>query len=71
MNVLSLFLNVQFNHAWYLNLCALIGTMVMKVNATDKDDPTTSNGMVRYMLLNGTDLFTIHEKEGEMVLCTQ
>ncbi|KAJ8247300.1 hypothetical protein GJAV_G00244720 [Gymnothorax javanicus] len=36
------------------------GTEVLKVTATDADDPTTSNGQVAYRLLNGTDLFSIN-----------
>ncbi|KAJ8339980.1 hypothetical protein SKAU_G00346130 [Synaphobranchus kaupii] len=36
------------------------GTEVLKVIATDADDPTTSNGQVIYRLLNGTDLFSIN-----------
>ncbi|KAL2088638.1 hypothetical protein ACEWY4_015537 [Coilia grayii] len=40
------------------------GTVVMTVNATDDDDPTTDNGKVRYKLLNGTDIFSIDEKKG-------
>ncbi|XP_064193299.1 cadherin-5-like [Anguilla rostrata] len=36
------------------------GTEVLKVTATDADDPTTSNGQVIYQLLNGTDLFSIN-----------
>ncbi|KAI1889892.1 hypothetical protein AGOR_G00167590 [Albula goreensis] len=35
------------------------GTEVLKVTATDADDPTTANGQVTYQLLNGTDLFSI------------
>ncbi|TRY59769.1 hypothetical protein DNTS_027176 [Danionella cerebrum] len=37
------------------------GSTVMKVNVTDKDDPTTQNGMIEYKLLNGTDLFSINQ----------
>lgn len=40
----------------------------MNVMATDKDDPTTPNGMVTYKLLNGTDLFDIDSELGEILL---
>lgn len=39
-----------------------IGSIVMTVNATDADDPTTPNGKIEYELLNGTDLFKINDK---------
>lgn len=40
-----------------------VGSIVMTVNATDADDPTTQNGKIEYRLLNGTDVFNIN-KEG-------
>jgi len=39
-----------------------VGSIVMRVNATDADDPTTQNGMIEYRLLNGTDLFNINHE---------
>ncbi|XP_053347626.1 cadherin-5 isoform X2 [Clarias gariepinus] len=42
------------------------GTPVLKVLATDKDDPNTPNGMVTYKLLNGTNFFSINPDTGEI-----
>ncbi|KAI5088810.1 cadherin-5 precursor [Silurus meridionalis] len=42
------------------------GTMVLRVNATDKDDPTSPNGIVTYKLLNGSNIFSIEPKTGEI-----
>lgn len=46
----------------------MLGTVVLNVTATDKDDPSTPNGMVTYKLLNGTDVFSINSKSGEIRL---
>lgn len=45
---------------------SIAGSIVMTVNATDADDPTTQNGKIEYRLLNGTDVFNIN-KEGEII----
>uniref|UniRef100_A0A8C4X7X2 Cadherin-1 n=1 Tax=Erpetoichthys calabaricus TaxID=27687 RepID=A0A8C4X7X2_ERPCA len=37
------------------------GTSVMTVTATDKDDPTTDNGMFKFSVLSQTHLFPIHK----------
>lgn len=39
-----------------------VGSIVMTVNATDADDPTTPNGKLEYRLLNGTDIFNINNE---------
>ncbi|XP_076142763.1 cadherin-5 [Alosa pseudoharengus] len=41
-----------------------IGAIVMTINATDKDDPTTVNGMIEYELLTGTDVFRVDSRKG-------
>ncbi|XP_058238152.1 cadherin-5 [Hemibagrus wyckioides] len=42
------------------------GTVVMTVRATDKDDPSSPNGMVTYTLLNATNVFNINRRTGEI-----
>ncbi|KAK3528250.1 hypothetical protein QTP86_028484 [Hemibagrus guttatus] len=42
------------------------GTVVMTVRATDKDDPSSPNGMVTYTLLNATNIFNINRRTGEI-----
>ncbi|XP_027016011.2 cadherin-5 [Tachysurus fulvidraco] len=42
------------------------GTVVMKVRATDKDDPSSPNGMVTYTLVNATNVFNINHRTGEI-----
>ncbi|XP_030626644.1 desmocollin 2-like protein isoform X2 [Chanos chanos] len=39
-------------------------TVVGKVNATDKDEPNTPRTLIRYSLMNGTDLFFINSFNG-------
>ncbi|KAG8014181.1 Desmocollin-2, partial [Nibea albiflora] len=41
-----------------------IGAVVGKVNATDRDSPTTDHVIIRYTLLDGTDKFTIDPSTG-------
>lgn len=43
---------------------SLSGTQVIKVTATDADDPTTANGELRYSLLQGGDVFDINRQTG-------
>ncbi|MCI4392969.1 hypothetical protein PGIGA_G00152000 [Pangasianodon gigas] len=50
----------------FVNERAERGTVVMKVRATDKDDPSTPNGIVTYKLLNGTNFFRISDQTGEI-----
>ncbi|MCJ8747185.1 hypothetical protein PDJAM_G00150470 [Pangasius djambal] len=50
----------------FVNERAERGTVVMTVRATDKDDPSTPNGIVTYKLLNGTNFFRISDKTGEI-----
>ncbi|KAF4090844.1 hypothetical protein AMELA_G00030280, partial [Ameiurus melas] len=42
------------------------GVMVLTVHATDKDDPSTINGIVVYSLLNGTNVFSIDSENGHI-----
>lgn len=44
----------------------MLGTVVMRVRATDKDDPSSPNGMVTYTLLNATNVFNINHRTGEI-----
>ncbi|XP_063057055.1 desmocollin 2-like protein [Engraulis encrasicolus] len=41
-----------------------IGTVVGLINATDKDEPNTSHTKIRYILLTGTDFFSVHSFSG-------
>lgn len=49
------------------------GSSVMQVTATDSDDSTTANGMVRYRILSQTphspipNMFTINSETGDIV----
>lgn len=50
---------------------AAIGTEIMKVTATDADDPTTANGELRYSLIEGGNgKFKINDKTG-MLTCNK
>lgn len=40
------------------------GTYVGQVNATDKDQPKTPHSLIKYILLNSTDLFSIDQWTG-------
>lgn len=40
------------------------GTVVGKVNTTDKDQIGTDHVKIRYTLLTGTDMFAIHAETG-------
>lgn len=50
-----------------------IGTFVMTVTSVDKDDPKTSNGMLRYKILSQnpesptSNMFTINNKTGGII----
>lgn len=35
------------------------GTVIGQVNATDKDQPKTSHTLIKFTLLNATDMFSI------------
>lgn len=56
-----------------LSLCLSAGSSVMQVTATDSDDSTTANGMVRYRILSQTphspipNMFTINSETGDIV----
>ncbi|KAK5934463.1 hypothetical protein CgunFtcFv8_014862 [Champsocephalus gunnari] len=49
------------------------GSSVMQATATDSDDSTTANGMVRYRILSQTphspipNMFTINSETGDIV----
>ncbi|XP_015242385.1 PREDICTED: cadherin-2-like isoform X1 [Cyprinodon variegatus] len=49
------------------------GTFVMTVTSIDKDDPKTSNGMLRYMIMSqnpespSSNMFTINNNNGEII----
>ncbi|MEQ2205787.1 hypothetical protein XENOCAPTIV_014038 [Xenoophorus captivus] len=59
----------------YLTLAIFLfpGSSVMQVTATDSDDSTTANGMVRYRILSQTphspipNMFTINSETGDIV----
>lgn len=56
-----------------LTNCLSTGSSVMQVTATDSDDSTTANGMVRYRILSQTphspipNMFTINSETGDIV----
>lgn len=45
-------------------MCSIAGTIVGKVNATDKDEPGTDHTKIRYSLLSETNLFFINPETG-------
>ena len=45
-------------------VCECSGTVVGQINATDKDEPNTSHTKIRYILLTGTELFSVHSFSG-------
>lgn len=57
---------------WLTNILSA-GSSVMQVTATDSDDSTTANGMVRYRILSQTphspipNMFTINSETGDIV----
>uniref|UniRef100_A0A8C8DRQ6 Cadherin-5 n=1 Tax=Oryzias sinensis TaxID=183150 RepID=A0A8C8DRQ6_9TELE len=52
----------------YITERSKIGTFVTKVTATDADDPSTANGVLKYSLAKGGDVsaFSISETTGEI-----
>lgn len=46
------------------------GTVVGKVNATDRDEPGSQHVKIRYSLLTGSDLFAIHPATGVITTAT-
>ncbi|KAG7488411.1 hypothetical protein MATL_G00034310 [Megalops atlanticus] len=40
------------------------GTLIGKINATDRDDPETDHTKIKYTLLTGGDMFLIHSATG-------
>lgn len=54
-------------------VCPPSGSSVMQVTASDSDDSTTANGMVRYRILSQTphspipNMFTINSETGDIV----
>ncbi|XP_072219320.1 desmocollin 2-like protein [Leuresthes tenuis] len=47
-----------------------IGTIVGKVNATDRDDPKTTHVKIRFTLLDGLERFAIHPETGVITTVT-
>lgn len=46
------------------------GTVVGKLNATDRDQPGTNHVKIRYTLLDGLDLFSIQPNTGVITTVT-
>lgn len=49
---------------------AAAGTVVGKLNATDRDQPGTNHVKIRYTLLDGLDLFSIQPNTGVITTVT-